>query len=103
IIGSAFTYSYAVLRPDEMEIEAYAFEHLSGYEIIVLQSYDGGGEIPADSIRIHDFDEFVSIAHEQKPETIYYRLGREPSNYFVFVSPVYDEAYKIYIEDIVIR
>jgi len=100
IIGSAFTYSYAVLRPDEMAVEAYAFEHLGGYEITVLQSYDGGGVISANSVRIYDFNEFVSIAHEQKPETIYYRLGREPSNYFVFASPVYPEAYKIYLIDI---
>ncbi len=100
VSGSAFTYSYLVLHPQQLALEAYTFERLSGFEIVVLKSYDDSVRINTSIMELYDFDEFVSMAREQGAETIYYRVERGPSNYFVFVSPVYDEAYRIYLRDI---
>jgi len=99
VAGSMFTYSYMVLRPQQMALEAYAFDRLSGFEIIVLKPYDDSVVITG-SLELYDFEEFLIMAREQGAETIYYRVEREPSNYFVFVSPIYDEAYRIYLRDI---
>lgn len=95
IIGSAFTYSYMVLRPQQMSVESYAFNRLSGYDIIVVHPYDDKNIKPM--VDIDDFNEFVSLARQQNIDTIYYEVDREPSNYFVFNSPIYDEAYRIYL------
>jgi len=99
VVGSMFTYSYMVLRPQQMALEAYAFDRLSGFDIIVLKPYDDS-VVVSGSLELYDFEEFISMAREQGAETIYYRVEQEPSNYFVFVSPVYDEAYRIYLRDI---
>ena len=100
VAGSMFSYSYMVLHPQEIALEAYAFDRLSGYEIVVITPKDYGNRPKAGMVDLYDFNEFLSIAQDQGVELIYYEVEREPSNYFIFISTIHDEAYRIYLRDI---
>jgi len=100
IAVSSFGYSYAVLRPQQMVLEAYAFDRLSQFAIIVVKPYDDRYPVNTGIEELYDFNTFISIAQEQGAETIYYKVERRQGNYFVFISPIYNEAYRIYLNEI---
>jgi hypothetical protein len=100
VAGSMFTYSYMVLHPQQMAVEAYAFDRLSGFELVVVKPYDHDILKTRGSIPLNEFDEFISIARDQGVKTIYYKVEEEPSNYFIFLSSISSEAYRIHLSDI---
>jgi len=104
ILTGTVSYSYFVFKPEQTAIEAYAFERLSGFEIMVTKPYtEDQGRTGVTVVWLYDFDEFVSLAKSQNAEMIYYDTEHKGGNYFSFNSPIYEEEYAIHLSDIPAR